>query len=232
MKRFYKTVSVAGSEAGHAVQLDGKQIKTPAKSDLVVPNEVLAKAIAAEWEAQDDEIDPQTLRLTRLSNSAIDRVVAHRVEVVAEISGFADTDLVCYRADQPDELIRRQAEAWDPLIGWAGERYGMAFDVTDGLMPIPQSAECLSRARHAVEAFDHFGLSGLHAATSLCGSVVLGLAIADGRLDGQTAWTLSLIDETWQIDEWGEEHEATIRREGLLSELTAVANYLSLIRAA
>lgn len=230
MKRFYKAVSVAPSEGGFSVLLDGKQIKTPAKRDLIVPTDGLARAIATEWEVQEEEIDPQTLRLTRLSNSAIDRVVEHRPEVVAEISGFADTDLVCYRAAQPDELIRRQAEAWDPMIAWARAQYGMAFEVTDGLMPIPQSAECLSLARQAVDAFDHFGLSGLHAATSLCGSVVLGLAVATGRLDGPTAWRLSLVDETFQAEEWGEEQEAKVRRDGLLAELTAVAGYLSLLR--
>ncbi len=230
MKKFYKSVGISPEESGFSVRLDNRPVKTPAKKALVLPNRPLADAVAAEWDAQGEDIDTHSMRLTRLANTAIDRVTDHRQAVIGEIAGFAGTDLVCYRAEEPATLAKRQEEGWAPLVSWVAERHGIDLAVTTGLLPVAQSAESTQAARAAVESFDVFALSGLHLVTSACGSVVLGLAVADGRIDGASAWELSLIDETYQIEEWGEDPEATKRRAGLLDDISAAAEYLRLCR--
>lgn len=231
MKRFYKSVGVAPEEDGFSVRLDDRQVKTPAKNQLVLPNRPLADAIAAEWEEQAEDIDAHGMRLTRLANSAIDRVTEHRRAVIAEVAGFAGTDLVCYRAAEPAALAKRQEEGWAPLVSWVAERHGIDLAITTGLLPVAQSDSSAAAVKTAIEAFDAFALAGLHLVTSACGSVVLGLAVADDRIDGAAAWELSLIDETFQIEEWGEDPEATKRRAGLLEDITAAAEYLRLCKA-
>lgn len=230
MKRFYKSVGIAEEENGFSVRLDNRPVKTPAKNLLLLPNGPLADAVAAEWDAQSEDIDAHSMRLTRLANSAIDRVTEHRQAVVAEVAGFAATDLVCYRAAEPASLAKRQEEGWAPLVSWVAERHGIDLAVTTGLLPVAQSDASAQAVQTAIEAFDVYSLAGLHLVTSACGSVVLGLAVADGRIDGAAAWELSLVDETFQIEEWGEEPEATKRRAGLLEDITAAARYLSLCK--
>ena len=231
MKRFYKSVGVAAEENDFSVRLDDRPVKTPAKNQLLLPNSLLADAVAAEWDRQPEDIDAHSMRLTRLANSAIDRVTEHRQAVIAEIAGFGDTDLVCYRAAEPASLAKRQEEGWGPLLPWVVERHGIELNITTGLLPVAQSDGSAEAVQTAVESFDVFSLAGLHLVTSACGSVVLGLAVADARIDGATACELSLIDETFQIEEWGEEPEATKRRAGLLEDITAAAEYLRLCKA-
>lgn len=228
MKRFYKSAAVSQSDQGFAIHLDGKPVKTPAKNFLVLPGAALADAIAAEWAEQGEDIDAHAMRLTRLANSAIDRVVEHRDIVVSEIAGYAETDLVCYRASTPEELARRQEDGWGPLVLWMKDRHGIGFDTTTGLLPIPQSSNCIDTVRSVVETFGGFQLAGLHLVTVCCGSIAIGLAVADGRIDGATAWELSLIDETYQIEEWSEDPDATKRRAGLLLDIVAAAEFLRL----
>lgn len=230
MKRFYEAVDIAEGPDGIAIHLDGRPVRTPAKKTLRLPSERLARAVAAEWEAQDEEVDPRSMRLTRLANTALDRVAQQRAAIVDEIAAYAETDLVCYRAAEPEELARRQADAWDPLVDWARERHGMSLAVTDGLLPAVQTDESLNAARAALEALDDFVLTAVHTATTACGSVVLGLAVAEDRIDARTAWELSLVDESWQIEKWGEDPEAVRRREGLLAEITAAAAFIGLCR--
>lgn len=230
MKRFYKEAGVSGTDDGFTVELDGRQVKTPAKNDLVLPSEAVAAAVAAEWEAQGEDIDPHTMRITRLANSAIDRVVEHRETVVREIAGYAGADLVCYRAAKPQTLAARQREGWDPLIAWLEDHLGVELRTTTGLLPVDQDARSLAKIRTVVDEFDPFALSGLHSVTSCCGSIVIGLAVHEGRIDGSDAWELSLIDETHQIDKWGEDPEATRRRQGLLDEIIAASAFLRLLR--
>lgn len=230
MKRFYNSVDIAAEENGFSVRLDNRPVKTPAKNALQLPSQPLAAAIAAEWDAQEEDIDAHGMRLTRLANSAIDRVTEHRGAVMAEIAGFADTDLVCYRAAEPAALAERQEAGWGPLIAWVAERHGIDLVTTTGLLPVAQTARSTAAVAAAIDAFDAFSLAGLHLVTSACGSVVLGLAVADGRIDGAAAWELSLIDETFQIEEWGEDPEATKRRAGLLEDITAAAEYLRLCK--
>tara|TARA_R110000868_G_scaffold29889_2_gene110961 strand:+ start:1173 stop:1874 length:702 start_codon:yes stop_codon:yes gene_type:complete len=228
VKRFYKTAGVSATEGGYAVELDGRPVKTPAKKFLVVPGQALAAAIAAEWDAQGDDIDAHSMRLTRLANSVIDRVVEHRDSVIDEIAGYAETDLVCYRATEPAELARRQEEGWAPLVSWIRERHNVDFEVTTSLLPVAQGKNCIETIRSAVADFDVFALAGLHLVTVCSGSVVIGLAVAAARIDGPAAWELSLIDETYQIEEWGEDPEATKRRAGLLDDIVAGAAFLQL----
>ena len=230
MKRFYKDVSVEHVDGAYAVRLDGRQVKTPAKRALRLPGAALADAITAEWAAQGSEIDAHAMRLTRLANTAIDRVSEHRDAVVGEIGRYAETDLVCYRADAPEELARRQKKAWDPLVCWIADRHGVSLAVTEGLFPVAQQDESLRRVSEVVGGFDDFSLAGLHMVTSASGSVVIGLAVADAALGGEAAWSASLVDETFQIEEWGEDAEATRRREALLADIEAAARFLALVR--
>ena len=231
MKRFYKSVGIAAEESGFSVRLDNRPVKTPAKNLLLLPNRPLADAVAAEWDRQSEDIDAHSMRLTRLANSAIDRVTGHRQAVIAEVAGFAGTDLVCYRAAEPASLAKRQEEGWAPLVSWVAERHGIHLAITTGLLPVAQSDRSAKAVQTAIESFDVFSLAGLHLVTSACGSVVLGLAVADGRIDGASAWEFSLIDESFQIEEWGEDPEATKRRAGLLEDITAAAEYLRLCKA-
>ncbi|MEK9646196.1 MAG: ATP12 family protein [Alphaproteobacteria bacterium] len=231
MKRFYKAVSVAAADDGTlAVHLDGRPVKTPAKNELRLPGEDLARAVAAEWQEQGEEVDPPSMRLTRLANSAIDRVAANRDHVVGEIAAYAETDLLCYRASEPDQLAARQSAGWDPVLAWLADSHGIKLEVTEGVLPAAQSGDTIEATLRIVGGYDDFTLSGLHMATSATGSVVLGLAVAAGRIGGTEAWELSLIDETWQIEQWGTDSEATRRRDGLKAEIEAAAEFLSFCR--
>ena len=232
MKRFYKTVDIAPGEQGIEVHLDGRPVRTPAKRMLRLPTAGLARAVAEEWSAQEDEIDARSMHLTRLANSAIDRVADHRAAVVGEVAGYAGTDLVCYRADEPEALAGRQREAWDPLVSWVDIRHGAALEITTGILPVAQPDEALARLHEAVAAYDDFALAGLHMVASATGSLVLALATAEGEIDAEEAWRRSLVDETFQIEEWGEDEEATRRRAALREEIGAAAHFLALCRTA
>lgn len=230
MKRFYKTVDVVSEPDALAIHLDGRPVRTPAKHALTLPTRALADAVAGEWRDQPDQIDTASMPLTRLANTAIDRVVLHRNSVIAEIAGYGETDLVCYRTDDAGELRRRQDAGWGPLVDWLKGDHDIALSVTTGLLPLPQSEGALRNLKQHIETYNEFVLSGLHMVTAACGSVAIGLAVAEGRLDGVAAWELSLIDETWQIEQWGEDEEATKRRETLRTDIGAAATFLTLCR--
>lgn len=230
MKRFYSDVDLGDGDGGTSVLLDGRPVRTPAKNLLVLPTRELGEAIAAEWREQADTIEPDAMGLTRLANSAIDNVRLNLTATVVEIARFTGTDLVCYRAAEPDELASRQNAAWQPLVDWAAAAFDAELTVTDSLLPVTQSPACLSALRRAIEVFDEFPLTGLHAATAACGSVVLGLALSHGRIDDAAAWEYSLIDETYQIESWGEDYDATDRRAALKRDIGIAAAFLTLSR--
>jgi chaperone required for assembly of F1-ATPase len=232
VKKFYKAAAAVEADQGHAVQLDGRPVKTPAKNVLNVPARALADAIAAEWGAQGEDIDAHEMRLTRLANSAIDRIVEHRHSVVSEIAGYIETDLVCYRAESPEGLAKAQEAGWGPLVSWIHDRHGVDLEITTGLLPVAQSNASIDAVRAAVAEFDVFSLAGLHMVTVSSGSVVIGLAVADDRIDGTAAWELSLIDETFQLTEWGEDPDATKRRAGLRDDIAAGGAFMRLCRSA
>lgn len=229
MKRVYKTVAVRPVDGGWGVALDGRPLRTPGRSELVVPGEALAAAIAAEWEAQQDDIRPQTMLLFRLAATAIDRTGPHRPRIVDEIAGYAGTDLVCYRAVEPPALVERQQAAWQSLVDWAAARYAAPLTVTAGIVPIRQSPAALAAFARIVAAQDDFRLTGLHSLTAACGSLVIALALLEGRLDAASAFAASQLDETFQIEAWGEDAEAASRRNALAADIDAAARFIRLL---
>ena len=232
MKRVYKSVAVRPVEGGWGVFLDDRPLRTPAKRELTVPSQRLAEAIAAEWDAQETDIRPHTMPLTRLAATALDHTAAARDKIVAEIANYAGTDLVCYRAEQPPTLAARQHAAWQPLIDWAARRYDAGLAVTVGIVPRPQSPAALKAFAGVVASFDDFRLTALQALTGACGSLVIALALTERRLDAEAAFTISQIDETFQIEAWGEDAEAMKRRALLAEDISAAARFLELLSAA
>lgn len=227
-KRFYKSATVAEKEGRYAVQLDGRQIKTPAGRPLELPSSALASAIAEEWNAQGEKIAPATMPLTKIANTAIDAVGERKAEVAGDIVKYAATDLVCYRAAYPSELIAAQARSWDPVLDWVKSRYGASFLAGSGIAHIAQPAESLAAVRAAVDALDAFKLAALHVMTSLTGSALIALACAGGELDTAAAWAAAQTDENWQVSRWGEDFEAAERRKFRLAEFEAAFRFYTL----
>ena len=210
-KRFYKTAEAVEADGGHGIALDGKPVRTPAGRPLAVSGAALATAVAQEWDAQGETIDRETMPLTCLVCTALDLVPERRAEIVAEVAAYAETDLVCYRTDQPPALARRQTAAWEPLVAWAAARYGAQLAVTSSITPIAQAPEALEALREAVATEDDCALAGLSMATRAFGSLVIALAMRDGRLDAEAAADASLVDERYQLERWGDDAELAAR---------------------
>ena len=210
-KRFYKTAAAVETADGYGIALDGKPVRTPAGRPLAVSSAVLANAVAEEWAAQGETIDRETMPLTRLVCTALDLVPERRTEIVSEVASYAETDLVCYRTDAPPALAHRQAAAWEPLVAWTAEHHGAHLAVTTSITPIAQAPEALEALRNAVAGEDDFTLAGLSTATRAFGSLVIALAMRDGRLDARAAADASLIDERYQLERWGEDAELAAR---------------------
>ncbi|RYG92591.1 ATPase [Loktanella sp. IMCC34160] len=207
-KRFWKDATVAEADGGWQVLLDGRQVRTPAKAVLIVPTKAYAEAVAAEWDGQQDLVDPTTMPVTRSANAAIDKLSIQREEVIDMLAAYGETDLLCYRATGPQELVTRQAEQWDPVLAWANARFGTALRPVAGVMFAEQPAENLSRIRDELASFDSFSLAAAHDLIALSGSLVLAFAVTSGHLDAAAAWQLSRLDETWQAEQWGVDDEA------------------------
>lgn len=207
-KRFWKTATASSCEGGFTVTLDGKPVKTPAKSALIVPTLAMAEAIALEWDAQVGVIKPDTMPVTRAANSALDKVAPQFAEVSALLAAYGETDLLCYRATDPQELIDRQAVGWDPLLDWARETFDAPLVVTAGIIPVDQPEPSTRALAQTLARYDNFQLAAIHDVIAISGSLVLALAVAHGRLSPQEAWQLSRIDETWQNELWGIDEEA------------------------
>jgi chaperone required for assembly of F1-ATPase len=230
MKRFYKDVSIGPAEGGFAVLLDGRPVKTPGRNPLVLPTERLAAAIAQEWQAQGDEVIATTMPLLRLANTVVDGVAVNREGVIDTILRFGENDLICYRAHQPPELVRRQGEGWDPLLDWMAQKHGARMRVAQGLTHVDQAQETLSALRRALEAESPFTLGGLHVIASITGSAVLALAVAGGFISDAKAFALSRIDETYQAEKWGEDAEAAKRAANLARELDKAVELMAAVR--
>ena len=229
-KRFYKDVAVVDGEGGWRVTLDGKTMRTPAKGDFVVPTRPLADAVAEEWRAQGEHIQPESMPLTKLVNSAVDAARGREEPVMDDILGHAASDLLFYRADAPDGLVARQAQYWDRVLAWARQDIGAPFVLGEGVMPIDQPPASLDRLRAQLAGRDDFGLTSLHVMTTLTGSALLALAVALGRLTPEEAWKAAHVDEDWQISQWGEDAEAASRRERRWRDFAAAALMLDLLR--
>lgn len=231
MKRFYKETAVDAGEDGFRVLLDGKPMRTPAKATLLVPTRALAEAIAAEWAGVPEkaEINAAHLPLTRLAATGIDRVVSRRDEVIADTAKYAGSDLLCYRASGPDSLVKLQQERWQPLLDWAAERHGARLVNAEGIGFVEQAEEVKARLHDAVAAHGDLALSALYNLTHTAGSVVIALAVSDGRLDAADAFTAAQTDELYQIDRWGDDPTAEKQREGVRRDIEACARFLALL---
>lgn len=207
-KRFWNAATAAAVPGGYSVTLDGRALKTPAKAALVLPTMAMARALAAEWDAQHDLVRPETMPACRAANSAIDKVIPQFAEVAGLVAAYGATDLLCYRAEGPEALVARQAAAWDPLLDWARQRYGAPLVATVGVMHIAQPPGSLAALSAVVHAQTPFQLAALHDLVAITGSLVLGLAVAEGRLSADQAFAASRIDEHWQIEQWGADEEA------------------------
>ncbi|MCR8550938.1 ATPase [Salipiger sp. P9] len=207
-RRFYKEASAAPAEGGFGVFLDGRRVMTPGKSPLVVPTQALADEIAAEWQAQDEKIDPTAMPFTRTANSAIEKVAPQRAAVAQMLAEYGDSDLLCYRADTPEDLVRHQAERWDPLLDWASETLGARLEPRAGIMHAPQDPAALETLSARAHDFDPFELAAFHDLVALSGSLILGFAATDPRHDPEHLWNLSRLDEDWQAERWGADEEA------------------------
>ena len=230
MKRFYRAVHIAPSAQGHSVLLDERPVRTPAKQPLIAPTVPLAEAIAEEWRGQGDPIRPEAMPLTRLASTAIDRMPALRQAAIDEVAAYVDTDLLCYRAAGPFELVQRQHHAWQPVLDWLSAAYGIRLAVTTSIVPLAQPDDARARLRAAIENLPDWPLVGVHAATTALGSVALGLAVMDRRIDAEAALAASLLDELFEIERWGSDLEAERRHAVLRRDVAAAARFLQAIQ--
>jgi chaperone required for assembly of F1-ATPase len=207
-RRFWTETTTAETDGGYEVRLDGRRVRTPAKAALILPTPEMAGALAAEWDAQGEKIAPESMPFTRSANAAIDKVAPQRAEVIEMLAAYGDSDLLCYRADAPEELIARQAQQWDPALDWAEADLGARLQPRTGVMHAPQDPAVLARLAAPLHTATDFELAALHDLISLSGSLVLGLAAARGWQTPETIWDVSQLDETWQAEQWGADDEA------------------------
>ena len=203
MKRFYADAAAVAGANGWTVTLDGKPVRTPGRAPLDLPTAALAGAIAAEWASQDGTVAPATMPLTGFAYAAIDRVAPDPAAFAAALAAFAATDLLCYRADAPADLVARQAAAWDPLLAWARARYDVGFFITSGIVHAAQPSATLTRITAAYAVLDPFRLAALHPVVTICGSAVIGLAVAERHATAAAAFAAGQLDELWQAERWG-----------------------------
>ncbi len=224
MKRFWTYVAVT---ADGSIALDGRPVRTPGRLPLVVPFAPLADAIADEWRAVGDTIDPRTMPLTGLANAAIERVAAGPAAFAAGLAVYGGSDLLCYRADS-DPLAALQATRWDPVLDWARTRYDTDFVLTSGVMPVEQPPRTLARLREAVMALSPWDLAPLSPIVGITGSLILGLALIERAIDADAAWTAAHVDEDWQIEQWGEDELAIETRQAREADYRAAIRFLTL----
>jgi chaperone required for assembly of F1-ATPase len=225
-KRFYREVGISESDGGFQILLDGRPVKTPGRHGLATPTRALAQAIADEWQAQCDLIDPLNMPLTRLANTIIDGVAAAPGEVAAEIAKYLGSDLLVYRARTPEGLIERQAKHWDPILAWARDALGAHFALAAGVTFVQQPAATLAAATAAIPS-DPWRLGATHVITTLTGSALIALALARGALSLEEAWAAAHVDEDWNMDQWGRDESALERRAVHFKDLEAAARVLA-----
>jgi chaperone required for assembly of F1-ATPase len=231
-RRFYREAAVEAKGAFFVVTLDGRPVRTPAGGSLRLPSRALAEAIAAEWQDQEGEIIPEIMPLTQLAITALDRIALNREAVVAELLKYAETDLVCYRADGPADLVNAQHRCWQPLVDWLGERWQAPLAFAIGVIPLPQPPASIAALRRALEGYGDLALVGIASVVQTSGSLVIGLALADGRLDAEAAAAAALLDEEYQAERWGRDEPAEARRARLRQEIKDAERFLHLLGAA
>lgn len=207
-KRFWTTATVQPAQGGFGVSLDARDLRTPAKAPLIVPTRAMADAVAAEWQAQVDRIDPASMPVTRSANAAIDKVATQFDEVAQLIAAYGESDLLCYRAMAPEALVARQSLAWDRLLDWADGALGARLVVTQGVVPAEQPKAATAALAGVVQAMDAFRLTALHDLVGISGSLVIGLAATANAFAIHDLWSWSRIDEDWQAETWGADDDA------------------------
>lgn len=228
-KRFYREAALAEAEGGFVLTLDGRPARTPARKPLALPTRPFGEAVAAEWNAQGETIDPTTMPLTRFANTAIDGVAREAEAVRAELARYAGSDLTMYRAGDPEGLVAAQAAAWDPILDWAHRDLGARFLLSQGVTFVAQPEPSLARIRAALDAeTSAFRLAALHVLTTLSGSVLVALMHAAGALDTEAAWQAGHVDELFQESRWGQDAEAAERRARREAEFRTAARVLAL----
>lgn len=228
-RRFYRQVDYMPAETGWQIALDGKRLRSPARAELALPTERLAAAIAAEWEAQEDHILPHLMPMMQLASTAADRIAPNRRQVVVETAAYASSDLVCYRAEAPEELVRRQEQLWQSVLDWANHRFDTALRSTTGIVAISQSSDSLARFEQVVSALDPWRLTALASLTGSTGSLVIALAVVEGQLTPEQAVVAAQLDELYQAERWGEDAEAAQRRQALAQDIADAARFLALL---
>ena len=229
-KRWFEIADVVPAEGGFSVALDGRPVLSPGGKPLVLPTADLARLVADEWQAQGEEIHPHTMPVMVLAATAVDHMAPRRNEAVKEVVRYAGSDLLCYRTDFPEDLAARQVEVWQPLLDWASETFGARLCVTEGIVPVEQPAEALNALRSVVDTMGDLQLTALSSATAAAGSLILGLALALGKIDADQALEISCLDERFQMERWGEDREALDRHQRLREDLNTAARVLSLCR--
>ncbi|MBL4766957.1 MAG: ATPase [Rhodobacteraceae bacterium] len=206
--RFWKTTFVIPEGEGFGIALDSRAVKTPSKAPLLLPTQAMADAVAAEWEAQGNKIDPATMPMTRSANAAIDKVTHQHGEVADMLAAYGDSDLLCYRADAPEELVARQSAQWDPILDWAATNLGVRLHPRTGVIHQAQDGKTLNALTKMVHDMSPYQLAGFHDLVSMSGSLILGFAVTLQWKDPETVWVLSRLDEIWQLEKWGQDDEA------------------------
>ncbi len=230
IKRFYKHATTEARDSGFAILLDGKAIKTPGVRPLAVPSAQMAEAIAGEWNTQGEQVLPSTMPMTQLASTALDRVGPERAHITQQLMNYAGTDLLCYRAETPGDLVARQTRTWQPLLDWAAQTLDAPLLTTTSLTALSQPEDSLTALNRCLDAYDDWRLTALQSATAAMGSLILGLALAEGFLDADAAFQASQLDETYQIELWGEDWEAADRRAALKADIEAASAFLGLLR--
>ena len=231
MKRFWKDVASVADSDGWGVTLDGKPLRTPARKPLVVPTAALAEAIAGEWRASGETVDPRGMVVTGLANAAIDQVAPDRAAFAQGLARYAEADLACYRAEGPRPLVEWQAREWDRLLGWARRRFDVDFATTVGVIHVAQPPATVERLAHAVAALDAFRLAGLSPLVTIGGSLIGALAVLEGALTPEAGWEAVSVDDSWQIEQWGADAEAEAVFAGRRCDFLAAARFLELLAA-
>jgi chaperone required for assembly of F1-ATPase len=228
MRRFYKIAEAVDEADGWAIRLDGRPVKTPARIPLAVPGAALAQAIVAEWQSQGETIDPASMPMTGFANATIDRVLPALADFRAQIAAYGASDLLCYRAAEPPELVALQAASWDGLLDWARGRFDVSFAVTSGIMPVDQPTATLARLAAIVEALDPWLLAGAATLTQIGGTLVGTLAYLEGEIEAEALFDATTLEDRWQAEQWGEDEEAAAHLAARRADFLAAARYCTL----
>ncbi len=229
MKRFWKIARIETVESGFAIRLDERPVKTPMRAELVLPNMEMAQAVCAEWDAVGDDIDPMVMPITGLANAAIDRIAADRGGFIGAIAAYGESDLFCYRAEEPEILVQRQADIWDRYLRWAQARYFVTFTVVTGIMHQPQPPPTLARLKEAVGELSNWQLAAASKMVPITGSLVAFLALTEGEVDAVSLWPDLVLDELWQEEKWGADDFALKNRRDRQADFMGAAHFLSLM---